>query len=407
MAGKVKTIFARDEIAHIWVYGRYHNGKEYVEVTEGRTATYASRDSWRSGYKDAEKIEGNQSFKDDKFYSYSSQIAQRYDLGEQGILYLVYTGHNSLTTKAQVSMLWSAIPSELNGRKVSKFEFSYDERGYHYWPENVQDADTFSHVLDYYITQAREQCVKAQRSRNYRKWAIYRAKGYVITGREFADLLGREKFTQYGALTNAWDNIVAVPEYTPAPPNPNKREYISKWDKAYELLPNLPMIFVRAARGETYELDKLGIKVEDKKILWALDEQLGRKCTISLKLSDSPWATIRVIGEQVITSQGARLGKDEAIKLYEAMLEVVAKVDKTYLQQPIQAGGYSVQYHNNYRWKGHSCNRTIRVGCHYFHPSTIVSDYLSLLGFTMNYIYNSPYVEGLVDYRINERAKQD
>ena len=73
-----------------------------------------------------------------------------------------------------------------------------------------------------------------------------------------------------------------------------------------------------------------------------------------------------------------RLGRDEATKLYEAMLDIARNQNRI-----IQCQNYSVRYdkwgqypsrHRRGRNKG-----SIVVGCHYFDPSTLASEYKYLV----------------------------
>ena len=374
MPRKPRTVFTKDEIAHVFVNNRYHNGKEYVTVTEGRTASYTGG-RFMNAYNDraGERINGNQSFKDDKFYSYRSQVAQRYDLGDKGIVYLVYAGHNTPTTKGQVRDLLRAIPREKDGRKVSKFEFSHNERGYIFWPKDAEDRERWEQVYDYYVEQSRKHIKNALRARKYRGLELGQATTYRSLAANFAALF---ELSDHGGLESLRDEIAAVPDYVAKEPDPNRRQYIRDWGKAAELVSNLPMIAVKAIRGETYELvGQTGVRLENGTLGIKLDE----KRTLSLSLRKCPWATIRVIGEQVVTSRGVRMSKAEATVLYEGMLRVIAQFTKNNYPGA-NIGGYWIKYEGFKGWKSDVLSYGyVAVGCHHFHPSTLASDFLYLI----------------------------
>lgn len=360
---KVREIFESDLLPHIWIYNRYKGKNGDVAVTEGRTKSY-------NGFQG--HVAGNQSFARDYYYSYNTVVAKRYDLGEKGILYLVTSHDYGPTTKGQLWSLRRAIPDEINGRKVSKVEFDTTGR----FPNGVDErykAEWVS-VVDFLLAQASEVLEKALKARENRARIVARGLEDVAQAEKLNSLLILERG---GAVDRVRLDLERVPAYAPKPSNPNQRKYLRDWNEALTYLPNLPMIAAKAFRDDNLDLvsNLNGLDLDNKVITKVLDNEVGYKLTLKLKLSDCPWANIKVVGDRVLTSLGVRLGRDEVTKIYEVMLEVCHKQ-----ADEINAGGYWARFNKWGRHDKRNRNRnTISVGCHYFDSSTLASGYKYIL----------------------------
>jgi len=353
---KIREVFPADELPHKWVYNEYRrdNG-EVVPITEARSDNY-------NGY-------GRCNFSGDEFRSYSTTIAKRYDLGEKGILFAFNTTSYGPTTAGHLRNVRDAVPQMLNGRETHKVE--WESGGY--FPYHANDTARWKNAIDRILLNATNYLEKAKRARDYRQYHIRDGLACVGQALKLNSLLSLERG---GDIDRVRTDLERLPEYVAKPPNPNQRKYIRDWNEALGYLPNLPMIAAKAFRDNADSLVLGEVTVADKVISKVLDAEVGSKLTLKLKLSDCPWANIKVIGGRVLTSQGVRLGRDEATRLYEAMLEAI-KDHST----GVSCGSYRIAYHKWNTWRKDKgvTKGLISVGCHYFDPSTLASGYKYLV----------------------------
>ena len=371
---KIREVFDGDAIVHVWVYGKYKGKDGDVTVTSGHTKPCTAGKAWRSsGYIRGQYLaKGNQHFEGDHFYSYSTKVAKRYDLGDNGWLFLVSSHDYGLTTRGQVSNLLRAIPETLHGRPTHTIFFDTAER----FPNGLGEkyAAEWVSVVDFLLAQASEVRGKALKARENRASIIARGLADVAQAEKLNSLLILECG---GDIDRVKLDFERVPEYVAKPPNPNQRKYIRDWIDALEYLPNLPMIAAKVFRDNADSLEFAGVSVADRVITIVLDPFVGSKLTLRLKLSDCPWANIKVVGDRVLTSMGVRLGKEEVTRLYEAMLEVCREQ-----KNGLGVGSYWVTFNKWGMWqrnKGLRLRNVISVGCHYFDPSTLASGYKYIL----------------------------
>lgn len=363
---KIREVFPADELPHKWVYNEYRrdNG-EVVPITEARSDNY-------NGY-------GRCNFSGDEFRSYSTTIAKRYDLGEKGILFAFNTTSYGPTTANHLGYVRRAIPEKLKGRDVEAV--GWGNNGY--FPSNAEDKSGWRDAIDRLLLDAKNYLEKAKKARDNRSYKVRSGLASVAQAEKLDTLLSLDRGVDIARVKL---DLERVPTYEPKPPNPNQRKYIRDWNDAMEYLPNLPMIAAKVFRDDNpgpfgANLDPwvatLGVNVKDKVITKVLDPFVGSKLTLKLRLSDCPWANIKVVGDRVLTSQGVRLGREEATRLYEAMLEVCRKQDSG-----INTGGYWIRFN---KWsmrgwgKGYRMQNVVSVGCHYFDPSTLASGYKYLV----------------------------
>lgn len=384
MSRKPKTIFGRTEIAHAWVYNKYNNGKEDIEVFKGRTATYHGHNG---------RVEGNQSFIGDRFYSYSTQIAQRYKIkdkdGNEKLVYLFNSSDYGPTTKQQLSNLRRAVPRNLNGVEVGKFGW----RNYGYFPPNLDNPkESLKDAIEKWCKDIEEGIAKLYRMRDnraYHKPGVTELIDNLEQANNFLDL-GLDK-----AVEKYRTELSNVPKYAPKPVNPNKNRYktvnITSWLEASEFISDLPYRGMRLFReyNEARVLPKGGI-TQTITTQTPFPEGTGKLVTsykINLGALNSDWAYIRLEKDKdgkvsgVWTNKGVKLSVLGAIKLYRGMLEVIRTGESK------QVLGYKIELRTQWGWWDYSRrNKRIEykgvdifVGCHRFSPLTIVSDYLYLM----------------------------
>ena len=346
-----RTVFKSNEISHIWVHGGY-KGKDgcWIEKQDGRTPGYRGLYSNYS--------EGNQSFSGNRFYSYSTCIAKRYDLGEKGLLYLISSHNYGPTTAGQVRDLLRAIPDEFKGRKVSKLSFDTAER----FPNGVGKGyeDEWISISDFLIRQAWYERDKAKRARTYRGSHIERGFSYLVEAERLLELLD---LPYNDLITKTRRELQEIPAYAPdlslCPSNPNKRRYISDWNETAKYVTNLPMLFSKA------------FKAGEKSLKVKLDgiEGIEGKVTAKLAIQKSPIATIKLVGGQVLTSMGVRMTITEAEEYYWRMIDLLKLDFKIEEANKVHGLAYSVR----------RMPKGFTIGCHNFYISTIVSDYLHII----------------------------
>lgn len=336
-----RSIFPAYGIEHIWIHGRYlKSGGNYAPVETGHTANYSAR------------------FTKDEFYSYSTQIAQRYVVtdreGKKWLLYLVNSTNYSVTTAKQQREIYHAIPSmqTYDGEDLPTVKVCADMREF---PLNANDTRVFSKWIELLLGEIPDLTTKASKARQSRDNIKRVALSKLYDANILQQLIPNSD--NYGAVINSYRAMLdLIPPYIPGVKVSPGIRYITDWTEALGKIPNIAGL----ERKHWHQC------IRDEQMT-PFSGEIDSTYHYHLSITSAAPAMMRIISSQVLTNQGVRMSLSDAKLTYRHLLKILNDSQS----HPSSVAGYSVFYSPS--------SNTISIGCHHWHITNIVADYMQIL----------------------------